>query len=149
MPKLCRLRLNHPAIFMNPGWIEQYCLQVDPVAPTKLTLTLGLLPSKELPPPTAGKTDRALGTQQETQTGSTDSCKGSFGGRAKGGPKAATWTALRLDRLGACMEGALSGNPRPLEAEALRDELRAMAPSSMYDDAAATTTGHVLINDSD
>ena len=78
VPKLCRLRLNHPAIFMNPGWIEQYDLQVDLVAPTKLTLTLGLQPSKELPPPTAGKTDRALGTQQETPTGSTESCKGSF-----------------------------------------------------------------------
>jgi hypothetical protein len=148
VPKLCRLRLNHPSIFMNPGWTTQYDLQVDLVAPTTLTLTLGLQPSKELPPPTAGKTDRALGTQQETPTGSTESCKDSFGGRAKGGPKAAAWTALRLDRLGACMEGALSGNPRPLEAEALQDELQAMAPSSTIDDAAATTTGH-LINDSD
>ena len=114
MPKLCRLRLNHHAIFMNPGWIEQYGLQVDLVAPTKLTLVLGLKPAKELPPPTAGKTERPLGTKQETQAGSTDSCKDSFGGRAKGGPKAATWTALRLDRLHACMEGVLSGNPRPL-----------------------------------
>ena len=148
MPKLCRLRLNHPAIFMNPGWTTQHDLQVDLATPTKLSLELGLQPSKELPPPTAGKTDRALGTKQETQAGSTDSCKDSFGGRAKGGPKAAKWTALRLDRLGACMEGALSGNPRPLEAEALQDELQAMAPSSTIDDAAATTTGH-LINDSD
>ena len=111
MPKLCRLRLNHPAIFMNPGWIEQYCLQVDPVAPTKLTLTLGLLPSKELPPPTAGKTDRALGTQQETQTGSTESCKGSFGGRAKGGPKA-----------GAVQNGEnVAAEPGPPNPQAERD----------------------------
>mmetsp|Transcript_108345 Transcript_108345/g.314961 ORF Transcript_108345/g.314961 Transcript_108345/m.314961 type:complete len:134 (+) Transcript_108345:913-1314(+) len=133
---------------MNPGWTTQYDLQVDLVAPTKLTLALGLQPSKELPPPTAGKTDRALGTEQETPTGSTDSrvqgqLRRAGQGRPQGGhvDGAAARPARRVHGGRVLRQPAAPRGRGPAG--------RTTGDGPLFDDAAATTTGPHLINDSD